>query len=104
MADHRNYSDTALAFLRANLGFYGSEIPEDLETYLMQLLSYAYDAFDAMGISPQPGVLADDMDQAIFAAWLYRNGPSGAGKTQQLRDMIRNRQVHLAMEGQTHDL
>lgn len=92
------HTDAALALLRANLGFYGSSIPEELATYLGQLLDYAYDDFCAMGISLYLGELADDMDQMTYAAWLYRNGPTGAGKTQQLRDIIRNRQVRQALE------
>lgn len=92
------HTDAALALLRANLGFFGSSVPEELTAYLEQLLDYAYDDFYAMGISLYLGELSDDMDQMTYAAWLYRNGPTGAGKTQQLRDIIRNRQVRLALE------
>lgn len=100
MADNPKVSDAAQAFLRANLGFYNSEVPADLAAYLTQLLEYAYDEFYAMGILLVPGVLADDMEQSVFAAWMYRNGPTGAGKSEQLRAMIRNRQVRQAMEAE----
>lgn len=92
------HSDAALALLRANLGFYGSSVPEELAAYLEQLLDYSYDEFGAMEIVLFPGELQDDMDQMTYAAWLYRNGTTGAGKTQQLRDIIRNRQVRQALE------
>lgn len=91
------HSDAALALLLANLGFYKTAVPDDLKIYLEQLLDYSYDAFYDMGIALSPGDLPDDMDQMTYAAWLYRNGTIGAGKTQQLRDIIRNRQVLLAM-------
>lgn len=92
------HSDTALALLLANLGFFNTAVPDDLKIYLEQLLDYAYDAFFDMEINLFPGNLPDDMDQMTYAAWMYRNGTTGAGKTQQLRDIIRNRQVRQAME------
>lgn len=94
----RKYTDSALALLRANLGFYNTEIPADLEVYLRKLLEYSFDAFRGAGIDLSVGCLTDDMDQMSFAAWMYRNGTSNAGKPQQLREMIRNRQVRLALE------
>lgn len=98
MADNPKFSDAALALLRANLGFYNTDIPADLAAYLAQLLEYAHDAFANMEVYLSPGTLTDDMDQMTYAAWLYRNGATGAGKTQQLRDIIRNRQVRQALE------
>lgn len=100
MADNPKVSDASRALLRANLGFYGTDVPTDLAAYLSWLLEYAYDEFCAMGILLFPGTLADDMDQSIFAAWMYRNSPTGAGKSEQLRAMIRNRQVRQAMEAE----
>ena len=39
MADTANhYSDTAVALLKADLGFFGTQIPADLENYLLSLL------------------------------------------------------------------
>lgn len=98
MADNPKVSDASLALLRANLGFYGTDVPTDLAAYLNRLLEYAYDEFYAMGILLFPGTLADDMDQATFAAWMYRNSPTGAGKSEQLRSIIRNRQVRQVLE------
>lgn len=92
------YSPAVMALLRANLGFYSTEIPAELDDYLQCLLAYAWDAFSAMDIYLTPGILADDMDQMTMAAWMYRNGPTGAGKTQQLKDIILNRQVRQALE------
>ena len=92
-----NVSDTAVALLNANLGFYSSTIPVDLETYLLSLLEKAFADFAAMDIHLQPGTLSDDFDQSTYAAWLYRNGATGTGKTEMLKSIIRNRQVNQAL-------
>ena len=85
-----NFSQTAMTLLKANLGFYSTEIPPDLEDYLASLLRYAYDDFKAMKIFLAPGVLKDDMDQMTYAAWMYRKGVNGEGKTEMLKSIIRN--------------
>ena len=41
-----------------------------------------------MGIVLSPGVLEDDMDQMTYAAYLYRHGVTGAGKTEMLEYFI----------------
>lgn len=104
MADSTKYSAGAMALLKANLGFYGTDAPAELVSYWGSLLEYSHDAFADMGIPLQPGTLADDMDQMTFATWMYRNGPTGAGKTEQLRGIIRNRQVQQALEAEVYDL
>lgn len=91
------YSDTSIALLKANIGFFDSEIPAPLETYLMYLLEKALSDFEQMEILLHPGTLTDDFDQATYAAWLYRNGAAGAGKHEMLKSIIRNRQVHQAL-------
>lgn len=97
MAETKNYSEAALALLKANLGYYGTEIPLDLRTYLTQLLEYSFHDFARMGIDLNPGTLADDMDQVTHAAWMYRKGVNGEGKTEMLKSIIRNRQVSKAI-------
>lgn len=95
------YSSNAVALLKANLGFYGAAIPDDLETYLLSLLEKAFADFrDIMEIHLQPGTLSDDFDQSTYAAWLYRNGAVGSGKTEMLKSIIRNRQVSNALHGE----
>ena len=90
------YSSTAVALLKANLGFYGSAVPDDLETYLLSLMEKTFADFrDIMEIHLQPGTLSDDFDQSTYAAWLYRNGAVGSGKS-----IIRNRQVSQALSGE----
>lgn len=91
------HSDAAVALLRANLGFFSSDIPADLETYLFSLLDKASADFADVGIVLTPGSINDDFDQATYAAWLYRNGPVGSGKTELLKSIIRNRQVRQAL-------
>ena len=95
MADStKNYSEAALALLKANLGYFGTAIPEDLLSYLRELLNYAFDDFAELNIHLQPGTLKDDMDQMVHAAWMYRKGVNGEGKTEMLKSIIRNRQVN----------
>lgn len=98
-----HHSATATALLRANLGFFSAEIPPDLETYLLYLLDKAFADFSEMDIHLQIGTLSDDFDQATFAAWMYRNGPTGSGKTEQLKSIIRNRQVNQALKAPEDD-
>lgn len=92
------FSPAAMMLLRANLGFFDSEIPLDLESYLESLLNYAHDDFGKMNAPLQVGVLKDDMDQMIYAAWMYRNGVTGGGKNEMLKSIIRNRQVNAALK------
>lgn len=93
-----HYSAAAVRLLRANLGFFGSQIPADLEIHLNSLLAKSFADFAEMEIHLQPGTLTDDFDQATYAAWLYRNGSVGAGKTEMLKSIIRNRQVNQALK------
>ena len=99
MADEsKKYSDAGMALLRANLGFFGTEVPEDLQTYLQSLMEYALNEVAEMNIRLTPDVLNDDMDQMIYAAYLYRKGVNGEGKTEMLKAIIRNRQVRNALD------
>ncbi len=91
------HSPVAMDLLKANLGYYSTEIPADLKSYLESLLDYAFDEFRKMKVQLSPGTLQDDMDQMVFAAWMYRKGVNGEGKTQMLRSIIRNRQVRNAL-------
>lgn len=92
------YSDTALALLKANLGYYGSDIPQEVETYLTQLLSYAYRRLaETAQIYLTPGDLYDDQLQVMYAAWMYRKGGDGAEKPPMLKEAIRDYQTGKAM-------
>lgn len=93
-----NYSETAVVLLKANIGFFDSEIPKAMDAYLRFLLDKAFFDFAEMEILLHPGVLSDDFDQATYAAWLYRNGTAGAGKNEVLKCIIRNRQVNQALK------
>lgn len=100
MAENKEkFSTAAMALLRANLGFFETDIPNSLLEYLQQLLAYAFDDFARMGIHLVPGNLSDDMDQMTHAAWMYRSGVNGAGKNEMLSAIIRNRKVRNATEG-----
>lgn len=91
------FSPAAAALLRSNLGYFDTAIPDELADYLDSLLRYAYDDFKEMKIVLTPGKLKDDMDQMIYAAWMYRNGVTGSGKSEMLKSIIRNRQVNNAL-------
>lgn len=92
-----NYSDAAVVLLRANLGYYGSTIPEDLLSYLKSLLSTAFRQLARAGINLVPGQLYDDQLQVMYAAWLYRKASEGAAKPPMLIQEIRDRQVENAL-------
>lgn len=99
MADTKpNYSDTAVALLKADLGFFSTQIPADLDTYLRSLLEKAFADFARMEIHLDPEKLDDAFDQAAYAAWLYRNRTTGADKTEMLKSIKRNRQVNQALK------
>lgn len=92
------YSGTAVILLKANLGYYGADIPPDVETYLLYLLEYAHDRLaETAKIYLTPGKLYDDQLQVMFAAWMYRNGTTGAEKTPMLKEAIRDYQVNKAL-------
>lgn len=99
----RKFSQTAMELLKANLGFFGSQIPPDLDVHLEHLLEYAHGDFAEKNIHLVVGTLKDDMDQAIHAAWMYRNGVTGAGKNEMLKSIIRNRQVGQALAEEEAD-
>lgn len=91
------YSATAFALLKSDLGFFDSKIPPALESHLIDLLRFAQRALlEECHIVLVPDDIYDDQLQAMYAAWLYRNKATGAGKTQALKDAIRNRQVRNA--------
>ncbi len=90
-------SDTAVALLKANLGYYGT-IPQEVEKYLTSLLDYAYKRLaQTAGIHLTPGDLYDDQLQVMYAAWLYRKGGEGSEKPPMLKEAIRDYQVSKAM-------
>ena len=99
MAENTNkYSEPALALLKANLGFFSTEVPPDLDAYLKHLLNYAHDRLDqTAGICLTPGNLYDDLLQVMYTAWIYRKGGDGAEKPPMLQKAIRDYQVGKAM-------
>lgn len=94
----KNYSDTALALLKSGLGFYNTNIPEDVENYLKHLLNYAYDALFQIGVYLQLGRILDDQLQSMYAQWLYRHGAQGQAMPPMLRLAIREWQLASALE------
>lgn len=92
------HSEAAVAQLKANLGFFGTEIPPDVATYLVQLLDYVYVRLhQTAGILLTPGDRYDDQLQVMYAAWLYRKGGDGAEKPPMLKEAIRDYQVGKAL-------
>lgn len=98
MADNPvKYSETAVVLLRANLGYYGSTIPDDLLAYLKSLLETAFLRLGRANIHLTPGNLYDDELQVMYAAWLYRKRIEGTAKPESLTQEIRDRQVEQAL-------
>lgn len=93
--------NNALSFLKADLGFFGTTVPPDLESYLQGLLFTARQDLARDGIPLESGKADDDQLQAMYAAWLYRNRIACTGKPEMLTTAIRNRQVHRATSGNT---
>lgn len=90
-------NQTALALLKADLGYYDAAIPADLEEYLRGLLASAESRIVRAGISLTAGDVDDDLFLSMYAAWLYRKRIDGSRKPQMLQDEIRNRQVSDAL-------
>lgn len=93
----KNYSDTALALLKADLGYYDSEIPTPVEMDLANLLEVAYIRLGRAGVKLNVGDLNDDQLQAMYAAWLYRKRRGGSEKSPMLKQEILDRQVDNAL-------
>jgi hypothetical protein len=102
-------SGVALQLLKSDLGFFGSDLDESVTTYLTDLLYYSQRALlEQNGIVLKQDDIYDDQLCAMYAAWVYRNRATGAGKTQMLKDEIKARQLGVALAGQSeegqHDL
>lgn len=82
----------ALAFLKADLGYFNTKIPDDLTSYLQGLIITAGISLQKRGILLEAGNAADDQFLASYAAWLYRN-KTGAAMPVSLAQEIRDRQV-----------
>lgn len=81
--------NNALAYLKADLGYYNTSIPPSLESHLQGLILTAESQIQARGVKLSSGVAADDQFVAAWAAWLFRNKKGDArpaGLTQELRD------------------
>ena len=92
------HSETSLALLKADLGFFDTTIPPALEVHLGNLLDAAYTAIARGGLLLVPGNVYDDQLQAMYAAWLYRKSRDGSAKPPMLQHEIRDRQVAKALE------
>jgi len=95
------YSPAALAMLKTQLGYHGSDIPTEIETQLGNDLIFAQRALARAGIQLTIGDVYDDQLQAMYALWLYRKRRDGSGKPQMLQQEIRDRQVANALSGET---
>ena len=87
--------DNALAFLKADLGYFNTAIPADLESNLQGLIIVAQTRLVARGVTLAPGNVDDDQLIAAYAAWLHRN-KTGAAMPESLSREIKTRQVDAA--------
>lgn len=90
-------NQTALALLKADLGYYDAAIPAELETYLSSILASAEKRILRAGVVLVAGDVDDDLFLSMYAAWMYRKRVDGSPKPQMLKDEIRNRQVDEAL-------
>lgn len=90
-------NQTALALLKADLGYYDAAIPAELETYLSSILASAEKRILRAGVVLVAGDVDDDLFLSMYAAWMYRKRIDGSPKPQMLQDEIRNRQVDDAL-------
>jgi len=90
-------NQTALALLKADLGYYDAAIPAELETYLSSILASAEKRILRAGVILVAGDVDDDLFLSMYAAWMYRKRIDGTPKPQMLQDEIRNRQVDDAL-------
>lgn len=90
-------NQTALALLKADLGYYDAAIPAELETYLSSILASAEKRILRAGVVLVPGNVDDDLFLSMYAAWMYRKRIDGSPKPEMLQDEIRNRQVDEAL-------
>lgn len=90
-------NQTALALLKADLGYFDSAIPAALETYLSSTLDSAAAKIARAKIELVPGNVDDDLFLSMYAAWMYRKRTEGLAMPQMLKDEIRNRQVDDAL-------
>ena len=96
-ANETKCSALALSLLKADLGYFDSKIPDAIEANLNDLLCIAQRALkEECRIELADDDVYDAQLQSMYAAWLYRNKATGAGKPPMLKDAIRNRQVRNA--------
>lgn len=95
----------ALVILRANLGFFGGDIPEDLENYLRHLIGQAVQRLrEDSNVLLDLRKLPDQMLAAEYAAWMYRKRVEGPRLSPSLLASIRHRQLRQAAGGAADDL
>lgn len=93
--------ENALAFLKADLGFFDANIPSILEQHLQGLIFTAQERIrENYKIVLKRGNANDDQLVAMYAAWLYRNRITGEGMKPMLTQELRDRQVNQALGGQ----
>lgn len=84
----------ALSLLKGDLGFFGTDIDEDVDEYLNQKVESAKSELSTIcRLNLDENDVWDADLIAMYAAWLYRKRDSGEGKPPMLQSAIRNRQV-----------
>lgn len=83
----------ALSFLKADLGYYDSQIPAPLETSLTAKVVTAIRHLERDNITLNLQDIEDCQLISMYARWLYRHGEAGTAKPPMVQTEIRNRQV-----------
>lgn len=92
-----DYPEIALAMLKANLGYYDSSIPLELEKALQHKLIFSRQQLLEHGITIDDSSINDCFLLAMYAEWVHRKGPEGAGKSEMLKFVIQQRQLSQAL-------
>ena len=86
---------TALALMKADLGYFDSAIPAALETYLSSTLDSAAAKIARAKIELVPGNVDDDLFLSMYAAWIYRRraSPDASGMPRMIRAELNDRKI-----------
>ena len=91
MSISQTLQDAAITLVKVNVG--NLKPPAEVEQFMKSCVLTAAADLEADKITLDADKPDDIHLLAMYAAWLYRNRSSGAGKPEMLRSAMRNRQV-----------
>lgn len=96
-------ADTATAYnlMVADLGYTGTDIPDETKTLMQTKLAAAVVQLEAKGITLDLAAPADNELLSAYAAWMYRQRASESAMPTYLRYALNNRIVRDATQETT---